>query len=183
MMEEEEGEGGEMGRKKEKGEEMDLPLESFPIMDDGEYSFETLAEVIPRVEKGVRIKVYRKRGLHHPITKVGRSLIWAYQKVGFSFIPVEVVAEPPLKEGKAPEDDFGLPGSRPAGIGGLGGIGRFFQQEEQAERMRRAMRAGADAIQRNRPVPPQRMWAIPPAPNPIDEEFLRIENVLRREEE
>lgn len=79
--------------KKEKGEERDLLLEEV-IFGGTPLSFEALLKIIPKLDKGIRIKVFSSEGKFIPLTKTGNELANGYKMVGFSFIPVMVVDKP-----------------------------------------------------------------------------------------
>lgn len=86
--------------KKEKGEERDVFLEEIAFSGNLP-TFEALLKVIPKLDKGIRIKVFSSEGKFVPLTKTGNELAAGYKMVGFSFIPVVIVEKPLEREVEA----------------------------------------------------------------------------------
>lgn len=98
MLGEEEGEE-EIEKDEGKGMEMNIPLEDFGVVFFREKpTFDRLILLIKRIEKGSKVKVWREGMKYFPTTSTGQELGMAYETVGFSFIPVEVVDKPLQKE-------------------------------------------------------------------------------------
>lgn len=86
----------EEGEEVVKGEEKDLLVEEIGYSFGLEkVQFDSLVKrLIPKLENGVRIKVWYAGNKYYPCTTTGQELVMAYKLVGFSFVPVMVVERP-----------------------------------------------------------------------------------------
>lgn len=88
---------------KEKGEEKYIFLEEFSTGSFVPLTYDRLVKLIPKVESGRRVRVFRRGRYFIPLTSVGCQILSAYKTVGFSYVPSIIVEDP--KKGERDERD------------------------------------------------------------------------------